>query len=453
MNTRVRSGRGPLVRVLAVSFILGAAFGPMASWSTDAAQVAQNAGVLDVQAMTLTPEDLADEGLDDFGLGFSETTFADQVIASTADARGLDEDEVADVLEDAGLARRYDSYLYLPDEDDPAAPAVRQVVSYVLEFADEDGAEAAFAFLEDESASESAEDVRGVAEIGDESEATRDQGEDPETGDEYAQIDLTFRTDNVHAGVAIIDWQGDEPDLDEVEALAERLLERIETTIADGGPGLGAQVARLAGDGVVTTADQYVLLDGDAIAGFGEARRDARGRARAAADVDQTDGYRLSQQLYAGEGLTYAVWYQVDVWRFADEDAAEDWLAGTEDRVESNQGMTNLDFVDDLANVGDEAVAYTVETEDGGIRYRSVALRVEATVAVIDLSGPETPPADAVEALAGAQADCLDDGGCPEPLAIPDDLDAFIADPAGLRPDEGDDEDVPSKPSRPVTTR
>ena len=419
MNSRVRSGYGLLGRIFAALFVLGAAFGPVGPSSAGAAQGAADPDIPDIQAMTLTPADLADEGLEGYGLGFAETTFPDQVIVSIAEARGLDEDEVGEVLEDAGFARRYDSYLYLPDEDDPAAPAVRQIVSYVLEFGDEDGAEAAFAFLEDESASESAEDVQAV-DVGDESEATRDQGEDLATGDEYAQIDLTFRLGNLHAGVAIVDWQGDEPEVDEVEALAERLLERIEATIEDGGPGLGTQVPRLAGDGIVTTADQYALLDGEAIAGFGESPDEARGRARAAADVDQTDGYRLWQQLFAGEEEPDDdVWYQVDVWRFADEDAAADWLAGTEDRVESNQDLTNLDLDDGPAAAGDESIVYTVETEDGSVRFRSVALRVGNTVAVIDLSGPETPPAEAVEALAEAQADCLDEGACPSRSQCP----------------------------------
>ncbi len=448
MNSRVRFGRGPQVRVLVAILVLGVAFSPMAPRSSGAAQGDADAGVPDIQAMTLTPEDLADEGLEGYGLGFAETSFPDQVIASTAAARGLDEDEVGEILEDAGFARRYDSYLNLPDEDDPAAPTVRQIISYVLEFADEDGAEAAFAFLEDESDNEAAEDVSGGADIGDESEATRDQGEDQATGDEYAQIDLTFRLGNLHAGVAIVDWQGDEPDIDEVEALAEHLLERVEETIEDGGPGLGTQVARLTGDGIVTSADSYTLLDGDAIAAFGESRADSQGRTRAAADVGQTDGYQLWQQLFAGEEEPDDdVWYQVDVWRFADEDAAEDWLADTEDRVAANQLLDNLDIDDGSPAVGDESVIYTVETEDGGIRYQSVALRVDATVAVIDVSAPESPPAAAVVTLAEAQAECLDDGACPEPFGLPAEFDDFFEglDDSG-QTENGDDDDVDETP-------
>ncbi len=181
MNTRVRSGRGLLVRVLAALFILGATFDQVLPRTAGAAQVAEEE-VADLQAMTLTADDLADEGLEGYGQSFGETVFPDRMVASIAEGRGVDEAQVAEVLEEAGFARRYDSYLSLPDEDDPAGLFQRQVVSYVLEFADEDGAEEAFAFLEDESDNPAAEDVR-AAEIGDESEATRDEGEDPATGD------------------------------------------------------------------------------------------------------------------------------------------------------------------------------------------------------------------------------------------------------------------------------
>jgi hypothetical protein len=383
-------------------------------------------GVLDLPAMTLTPDDLDDEGLEDYGLGYGETTFPDQVVASTAAARDLDEDEVAEVLEEAGFVRRYDSYLYLPeDEDDPNGPASRLVASYVLEFADEEGAETAFDFLEDESESETAQDLDDAEEFGDQSEITADRGEDPASGDEYAQLDLTVRLGNLHAGVAIVDWSGEEPDLADVEALGERLLERVESVLEEGAPGLGAQVLRLTGPALVLSADYYVVLDGAALPLSGQAPRDARARDRAAAEIDQTDGYRFWQQLApGGDDQADDVWYLAELLRFEDEDAASNWIGDTEDRIAANEDLTDLEVEESSA--GDEALFYAVETVDGDTNYRSVVIRVGATVATIDLSGPEAPPGAAIAALAAAQVACLEDEGCPEPLALPARVEDYV---------------------------
>ena len=117
MKTRVRSGRGALVRVLAACFVLCAILGQGSPRAAGAAQVAADAEVPDLPAMTLTPEDLDDEGLEGYGLGYGLMAFADRMVSATAESRGLDEDEVAEILvEDAGFVRRYDSYLSLPDE-------------------------------------------------------------------------------------------------------------------------------------------------------------------------------------------------------------------------------------------------------------------------------------------------------------------------------------------------
>jgi hypothetical protein len=387
------------------------------------------AAVPDLAAMTLTPTDLEAEGLDGYGVGFGQAMFLDDVITSTTQARGLPESEVRQFYEDAGFVRRYDTFLYLPaDESDPAGEAARLVVSYVLEFADETGAAGAWAFLEDESASETAEDVRGVETVGDQSEATRDRGADAATGAEYAEIDFTFRVGNLHAGVAIVDWQGEDPDVAEAETLANRLRDRIEATLDDGAPGLGSRVSRLTGSDVVPSADYYLIRDGEAIVLYGESTEQATARSDAAAEIGQTDGYRLWQQIAAGkDGADDDVWYLIELDRFADEDAAAEWLAGTEERVEANTALANLEVDRDAPTFGDESFAYTVETSDGTYRYRSVTLRVGKTIALVDVGAPETPPAEAIAMSVKAQAACLESGGCAQPLALPETLKDFLA--------------------------
>ena len=401
------------------------------------------ATTLDLAAMTLTPDDLDDAGLDDYGLGYGETVFPDDYAASTAQNRDLPEEEVRQVLDEAGFVRAYTSYLYLPaDEDDPAGPSDRYVLSYVLEFTDAEGAAAAWDFVEDESGDESAEDLDDVEAFGDESEATRVQGEDEESGDRYDALDLSLRLDNVHTGVTIVDWAGEEPDLGDAEALAGLLLERVEATLDGDGAGLSSQVARLAGEAIVPSADHYLLRDGEALPLYGESRRDTNGREDAAADIDQTDGYRLWQQIAAGDdGTEDDGWFLVELLRFADDDAAADWLADTEDRIGDNPAFADLEIDEEAPTAGEESVAYTLKTEDGSARYRGIALRVGETVATIDVIAPETPPAEVVAALANAQAACLDDGGCVEALPLPDDLAEALAVGDTAERDEADDDE------------
>ncbi|MGH2559891.1 MAG: hypothetical protein ACRDJH_12565, partial [Thermomicrobiales bacterium] len=380
----------------------------------------------DLAAMTLTPEDLAGDGLAGYGVGFGEMSFPDAVIASLAESRGLSEDEVREILEDAGFARRYDSYLYLPDDDaDPAGPVGRMVVSYVLEFADVDGAAAAWEFLEDESGSATAEDVQDfprLGQFGDELEATRDRGEDSATGDPFATLDTSFRLGRLHAGVAIVDWHGDEPPLADGEKLARRLLERVESTLDEGCPGLGSQVLRLTGGEIVPSADYYLLRDGEALPIYGESAADVDAWMAAAAGIDQTDGYQLWQQIAAGGAETDDdVWYLVELLRFADENAAAGWLADTEDRIGRNAAFEAVEIDAGAPEVGDESIGYTLEAADGGARYRGISPRVGDTVAAIDVIAPETPPAEVVEAFAESQAACLGKTGCVEPLPLPDD--------------------------------
>ena len=394
------------------------------------AQDAEDSEFLDLPAMALTPEDLEDEGLGGYGVGFGEVTYLDELIGPYAQDRNLPEDEVREILEDAGFARWYESFLDVPpDEDDPAGPSVRTFHSYVLEFANQDGAANGWDFLEDESTSETAHDVRRVKEFGDESEATRDRGKDEATGDEYELLDLSFRLGTLHAGVTIVDWAGGEPEVAEAEALAARLLERIELVLNDGAPGLSNQVVRLTGEEVASSVDSYLILDGDAIPIYRETARDTKAREQDAADADVTDAYWLREQIVArGEVPKVIVRYVVELRRFVDDVAARDWLAGVEQDIEGIGDYEDLVIDEDAPTFGDESLAFSATSANGTDRYRSVSLLVGATVAWIDVVGSEMPPATAVEALAEAQAACLEEGGCPEPLPLPDELADFAAD-------------------------
>jgi hypothetical protein len=379
--------------------------------------------VSDLAAMTLTPGDLAALGLTGYRLDSGLTIYPDAIIENTAANRGLPEAEVRATIEGADLEQRYENYLYLlPEPSDPNAPSTRLIASYVIEFADDAGAAAAWDFMEDESQSPTAQDVPLTAGIGDQAEATLDQGQDAQTGEVFAQLDLTFRIGNLHAGVAIIDWKGQAPVIAEAERLAERLLERIETVRNQTTPGLYDQVTRLSGDDVTTVSDHYILLDHEPVPLYSESEVETMRRDFEATAYGQIDGYSVQQQMARGtEDPGDDTWYIVSLHRFADESTAAEWLASTQQRMAANPAFDNAQFTQDQV-FGDESIDYTLSSQDGTVAYRGIVLRVGTIVVSIDVTAPQAPSAAAVESLALAQVNCLNANGCAAPVPVPAEL-------------------------------
>lgn len=423
-RTTLASPVASATRVLALLCLLSGLFGPWTPVGVAAAQRTRGAATVDLAAMALTPADLQDIGFDDFRLDSGRFYLEDDVASMLTESIGMSGNEAYDTLDETGFSRWYDNSMYLPaDEDDPLGDASRQVDSYIIEFGDDQGAAAMWDIIEDESGDDAAEDLRGVEDIGDQSEATHYQG------DGYESIDLSFLQGNVYAGVRIVDWSGDAPELADTEALAETLLDHIETVLDEGGPGLSNQALRLTGDEVESSEDVYLLLDGNASQFYYEESRDARDREDLADETGMQNEYRIWQLLAPLEDEQEDdVWYYLMLADFRDEDAASEWFAGLEDQIRSDPQFTNFESEDNAPVFGDESLEYTVEWSDGGIFYRSIAIRLGASVFVIDLQAPQTPPADATEALGEAQLACLEDGECPEPLEIPAEVEAFISD-------------------------
>ena len=377
---------------------------------------------LDLAAMTLTFADLEDEGFDGFVSGGVVRHDLEVFAEAVADYTGADLDEVEEILfEDAGMQQAYERYQVLPDKDEPETLSTSTVRSYVYEYAEPDGVPAVWELIEDESGVDGEdlelEDLEDVPEIGDESEATLEQGEDPTTGP-YQSIDVSFRYENLTAGVTLYRWDGEDVDLDEVVALAERLLERIEAVLDGEAPGLSTRVVRLAGEPLVY-ADGYEYLDGEAMNRF----------------LDQTeDDWDLAAEAFEDRGVlaaydylifygeeTDAPGYRAYLELFEDEDAASAFVT---DFVEAREddAFAELEIDDEADELGDESLAVAVEFgDDAGFAYVMV-VRVEETVVSVWVYGPEPPDADLAAELAEEAAACLADGDCLEPIPAPEEL-------------------------------
>lgn len=429
------SRRPSLLRRFAVLLVLGILLGAGPSASSLGAQRAAEEEPLDLAAMALIPSDLDDEGLEGYRIDYGETFLLEETASLLAPGLGLSEDEVQETLEDAGFERFYTSSLFQPEDEDDIFGAILSVVnSYVLEFADEEGAAAAWETLEDESNVENAQDVRRVEQIGDETEATRVR--DERAGSE--SLDLSFRLGNLIGGVLITNESGQVPEVGDAEALAERLLERIEEVSDDGTAGMSNRILRLrGGPDMLYSVDNYLLLDGEVAQFYSESERESRRRENDSANAGMTDEYYVWQQIATlgdEQNIFDDVWFYAYLQNFEDEDTASDWLGEAEERLPERDRFVSLEIDEEAPTFGDESITYTVEWNDpeGGTFFSgNVALRVGTTVVAIEAQGPETPPAEVTDTLAEIQVDCLEEDPCPEPVLLPEAFEEFIADQEG----------------------
>lgn len=382
---------------------------------------------LDVAAMTLLPSDLDQRG---FVADSGSRLSLEEVAQAAAEYRGGDDRDVqdfADALEEAGFRTYYIARLALPDEEDPTLYA-RVINSYVIEYATVEGAADGFTLLEDEEGVASAEDLPGAEEFGDESEITRDRGRT--NGDDpvrYESLDLTFRVDNLVAGVTVTDYAGENPAEEEVETLAAVALDRIEAVRADGSAELGLRVLRLAADEDAPFSyqdEKYDRRDGETVPLAGETEEDFE--LREAELPSATDIYDLEQivDLDDGEPLDNP-YYIARIVHFEDEGDAETFFDEVVDGFLDNPGgYQDPERLEDLPAVGDRVDGFTYEFEvsdDVTVQGTRIYALVGPDVVFVQVDAAEPVP-DAVTELIEAQAACLEAGEVCEPVAIPRDV-------------------------------
>ncbi|MCC6792839.1 MAG: hypothetical protein IT336_14205, partial [Thermomicrobiales bacterium] len=307
-----------------------------------------------------------------------------------------------------------------------AAPSQR-IRSYITEFDSADGAAAAFAFLEDEGADSSAEDIPTTRPFGEQSELTSEQGISGIDGRPFRSLDLTFRVGGITAGVALVIYRAGDAeaaDLATIEALAAVVEARLLEQAADG-DGLGLGVVRFVEGGprvVATYDDAYYRIAGVDVPLVGEA--DASAALRTAAYADAIDVYQLWQGLDVGsaDGALYGV----TALRFADDAAAAAWLGSLEAALGENPFYGDIRRVETDVAAG-EAVALSYVSGGGSPdspRAMLVAIRVGPVVARVHLVPQgglnDVAPAD-VRALADLAAGCLARGDCPVLTSLPTD--------------------------------
>ena len=163
----------------------------------------------ELAAATLAASDLPT------GFSFVGETFltAEQVAGETLDPNALT---------DAGFATQYVSVYENPQ-------AKLRVRSYVSSWTDAAAAEAGFAILEDEAmTTPGAELSDGGADVGEEPRETTSGTYPAPDGSTIRTVDVTFRRDNLLAGVALEKLDGSEVDAKTAGDLAKRMDARVQ---------------------------------------------------------------------------------------------------------------------------------------------------------------------------------------------------------------------------------
>ena len=259
------------LRVLALVAILATSLSSTASASL------YTEGSPDLVAMLLRTDaydDLA--GLDGDVVRYGGSCYTtQQYAADVAQYYGMDPAVMAEELQAIGLLDTCESFHGLPSQPGERSAAVVFFRSYVHSYEDEDAAADGFAYLEDESDDPSLKDIPEGVGLADESEATISSGEDDNGA--YNDLDLSFRTGSIHAGVTITDYAGGTPDPEVAIALAEVLLDQIDAAMQGDAPNLGSLLAPMAGDGLPPVgAVRYDVLDGEGEMFLGESGRRSR---------------------------------------------------------------------------------------------------------------------------------------------------------------------------------
>lgn len=402
---------GRVFRWLACLLVF-AAFVPVAA--AQPATPASGSASLDLAAMTLTPADLDALGFEGYQVADGRTQTLDDRAAEQADD-DTDQADVATFLTGLGWVRGYRARLARPiadgEEDFDAL-----ISSSVTQFEDETGAGTAFTLNADLDVREgNATPVADAETIGDQSallqlgEVTLDDGES------RRGLRLQFQHDAFLGDIVVFSPPDQPLAEDDIQALATRLLERIEAVIADGAPDLSTKVLRWQGVGLSDAdLDNYLKIDGEAYEALGDSA-DER--------ADDLVQYEDATDRYAYEAaLTDTLFQSTTVVRFSSEDAASDWVQGAYDRADEDRAADEeLEEVADAPTFGDESVAlrYVSPAGDQEVELYGIIIRVGDVAVGVGVASLDALDPAGVFAMAEAQMACYDAGDCTASMPLP----------------------------------
>jgi len=404
-----------------------------------------DAASLDLPAVTLTTADLIAAGLEGFGISSAGPYLVEDDIAYLAESLHREAGEVRSILTGAGYEGSYFSTQSLPsDTTNRASLPIREVQIGVYPFADVQGAAAGYELLTDESGVPEAEDVEGTVTFGDESELTRNRGDnDPDIGQPFRELELEFRRGCLVVSLALFNY-GDaaaEPEVDAIEQLGERLVARVDDVVAGRTPGLDALALNLQPNGDLLSRSLvfYAMLDGEAVREWDETDEDFAGREKTWGEIGFASALRSDTPIPSGEDIPDDDLRRFNtLLQFPDEEIASAYLQGAAGRFAGSPLYLEVTEIAAAPALGDESVALAVTRETDGVRWdlNELFVRVGDIVTVTWIERPDESLAEPevgiepLAELAETQVACLVAGGVCPPVPISEGLPGLAASPA-----------------------
>jgi hypothetical protein len=379
--------RTSIVFVFAALLASLSSTGTAAQGASSAGAADDVAGALNLPAMVLTPGDLEALGLPGFGkYGLGYFARLEGLAGGMADYLGKPAEDVLAFYESVGWRRMYGSNMGVPsDPNAPGSPPSRSAITLIAEYADADGADAALSFGEDATDTTIWEIVvdDNALVIGDRARVVRSHLA-AENGGPVHEFYVVFHLGNL---VALAGFQSFEDALDgatpgagdassvppagtlaELEALGNRLQEKMATTLATGEPGLPAEILRLdrSADQIAFFGEGYRRYDGEVRRFYNEAESDLN--AYPAVSTDPLAVHEAEQGVQSEpESSAADSFVSIRLYRYADDGAASDFLQWIPERMAADPAVTSAEPIEGDATVGDEVMrfAFVVENEGG----------------------------------------------------------------------------------------
>jgi hypothetical protein len=390
--------------------------------------------------MTLTPGDLGDVGLNDFGLGIHRYFTAEDDFTYDGDVFDRDVEDIRALLTAAGHQSSYGLQLVWPAGEGPAPstwPAA--VTTAVYAFADAAGAREGFALLTGDYPAEPADEISLSAPIGDASTLTRSRAEQASpTAGASQKLTLRFLRDCVVVELTVGSNDLERAELltpATIEALGQQLVERVDNVLTGQSPRLDGRLLRVQTGTDAESSVVYGKLGGESVRTWRESdqaflQRVVRSAAftslleRAVTFTAGTDE--------PGDDLLLTT----TLLRFPDEQRASAWIRDTIVNYEAAPSFSDVAELPELPQFGDESLAVTLTNTTGGRSYArdTILVRVDDVVAYIYLQQPsgnadrQRSVATLAE-LAAAQAACLEQSGLCASIPVPEGLAPPVATP------------------------
>ena len=222
------------------------------------------------------------------------TTYRDALIARSE----TDVAAIGTALAAALPNEVYVLHLIRPPTEGDNSQTDERVVSYVMSFDDDASASAGFAAWaaawQERYPSESTS-----ASVGDEQFVVAGRAQEAD-GSRFPLVHLAFRAGTIVSGVSVEFFTGFAPEREMVEALAASQHERIESVLAEGGPGLAGRIVHFDVPGIRPSTAVYGIRAGQRSyrdSDTAVSATESQATATAAGIVDQ---FQIEQQL-AGE--------------------------------------------------------------------------------------------------------------------------------------------------------